>query len=153
MKRDKIDFFISLHNINVLRFQRSHINHKAVFYIAFEYALVGLVNLLNVDDFHIRLDDVLTTRIEHFLRLSDAADGWACHRFAPPTVMAKYWGFPNPKTLSRNACEGYFEVEDGVINKNQSLFDIKWLNSANNCKSKNQRESWISLNKITQGTF
>ncbi len=33
--------------------QRSHINHKAIFHIAFLHTSVGFIDILNVDHFHI----------------------------------------------------------------------------------------------------
>ncbi len=54
--------------------QRCHINHKAVFHIAFQQPFIRLIDILNLDHFDIGSDAVLATEIEHFLGLGDTAD-------------------------------------------------------------------------------
>ncbi len=54
--------------------QRLHINHKPVLHVAFEQALVSLVDLLNFDQFDIGGEAVIGAEIEHLLRFLNAAD-------------------------------------------------------------------------------
>ena len=64
----------SLHIRLRLFFERCHIDHKAVFHIAFEHAFVGGVDVLNVDHFDIAGDVMFGAEVEHFLRFRQAAD-------------------------------------------------------------------------------
>src|SRR6266496_999374 len=57
--------------------QRCHINHKAVFHIALGQAVVGLVDVLNLDQFYVGGDAVLGAEIQHLLRFANASDGGA----------------------------------------------------------------------------
>ena len=50
------------------------INHKAVMNIAFEHALVSLVNLLSTDHFHVCDNPMFCSEIQHLLGFRDAAD-------------------------------------------------------------------------------
>src|SRR5260221_634433 len=59
------------------RFERCHVDHEAILYVALEQALVSLVDVLNRDGFDLGSDPTLTAEIEHFLGFSDAADGAA----------------------------------------------------------------------------
>src|ERR1700738_429082 len=54
--------------------QRAHIDRKAVFHVAAQHPLIGFVDLLNGDDFHVRDYLMLGAEIEHLLRLGYAAD-------------------------------------------------------------------------------
>lgn len=54
--------------------QRRHINDELVFHFISQHPLIGLVDRLHVDDFHIGRNTVLAAEIEHFLGLWQPAD-------------------------------------------------------------------------------
>ncbi len=54
--------------------QRRHINHKAVLDVPFQQTLVGLVDLLNFDQFDIGGEAVIGAEIEHLLSFPNPAD-------------------------------------------------------------------------------
>ena len=56
------------------RFEGSHVDGEAVLHIGLDQSLVGLVDLLDRDDFDIGGDVVLAAEVEHLLGLGDAAD-------------------------------------------------------------------------------
>ena len=64
----------SLHGRYSLRFERSHVDGKAVLHIGLEQSIVGFVDLLDRDDFDRGGDVVLPAEIEHLLSFGDAAD-------------------------------------------------------------------------------
>src|SRR5580658_4827999 len=64
----------SLSTLALLTLERSHVNREAVLHIGPEQSLVGLVDLLDRDDFNIGGDVVLSAKIEHLLSFGDAAD-------------------------------------------------------------------------------
>jgi hypothetical protein len=45
-----------------------------VLHIGFEQSFVGFIDLLDGDDFHLGGDVVCAAKVEHLLRLGDAAD-------------------------------------------------------------------------------
>jgi len=51
--------------------QRRHIDHESKLHIAPEHSFVGFVNLLDRDQFDLRLDLVLRAEVEHFQGLLD----------------------------------------------------------------------------------
>ena len=55
-------------------FQRRHVDHKAILHVTLQHALVGGIDVLNLDDLDIRDDAVLSTEVEQFLGLGNAAD-------------------------------------------------------------------------------
>src|SRR5580658_2803859 len=59
----------------LLGFERSHINGEAILHIGLEQSLIGLVDLLDRDDFDIRGDVMCAAKVQHLLGLGDAADG------------------------------------------------------------------------------
>src|SRR5436190_15952539 len=68
-------------NVNValeqslsLRFERSHVDGKAILHVGLEQSLVGFVYFLNWNDFDVGRDVMLAAKIEHLLGLGDAAD-------------------------------------------------------------------------------
>jgi hypothetical protein len=67
----------SLHGRYSLRFERSHVDGKAVLHIGLEQSIVGFVDLLDRDDFDLGGDVVLPAEIEHLLSFGDAADARA----------------------------------------------------------------------------
>jgi hypothetical protein len=58
----------------LLRFQRSHVDGKAIFNVRPNHALVGFVDLLDRNDFHVGGDVALTAEVEHLLRFGDATN-------------------------------------------------------------------------------
>src|SRR5271166_4859281 len=60
--------------IRLLRFQRGHVDREPVLHIRFEHSLVGFVDLLDRDDFHIGGNVVLSAEIEHLLSFADPAN-------------------------------------------------------------------------------
>jgi hypothetical protein len=58
----------------LLGFERSHIDREAVLHIGLEQSLVGLVDLLDGDDFDIGGDVMCPAKVEHLLGLGDTAD-------------------------------------------------------------------------------
>ena len=62
--------------------QAFHVDDKTVFHIALEQALVGLVDVLDINHFHFGHDIVRAAEIKHFLRFGDAADQRAGHAAA-----------------------------------------------------------------------
>src|ERR1035437_4868477 len=60
--------------IGLLRLERSHVDREAVLHIRLEQSLVGFVDLLDGDDFHVGGKVVLPAEVEHLLGFGDAAD-------------------------------------------------------------------------------
>jgi hypothetical protein len=58
----------------LLRLERRHIDRESVLHIGLHHSLVGFVDLLDRNDFHIGGDVVVAAEIEHLLGFSDAAD-------------------------------------------------------------------------------
>src|ERR1700676_3445850 len=56
-------------------FQRSHIDDKAIFYIALAEPIVGLVDLLHGDQLDVRCNSILGAKVQHLLGFPDTADG------------------------------------------------------------------------------
>src|SRR6185437_2114742 len=54
--------------------QRRHVDHESKLHIASEYPFISFVDLLDGDQFDVRLDLMLRAEVEHFLRFLDAAD-------------------------------------------------------------------------------
>ncbi len=54
--------------------QRSHVDDEAVFHIALEQAIVGLIDLVNSDQFNVGSNSALGAEIQHLLGFSDTAD-------------------------------------------------------------------------------
>ena len=54
--------------------QRRHINDDPVFHFISQHPLIGLVDRLHVDDFHIGRNTVLAAEVEHFLGFWQPAD-------------------------------------------------------------------------------
>ncbi|OLU23449.1 hypothetical protein BVH06_24580 [Pseudomonas sp. PA27(2017)] len=54
--------------------QGSHVDHEAVFHVTLEHALLGFVDVLDVDHFDVRDDVVLGAEVEHLLGFGDATD-------------------------------------------------------------------------------
>lgn len=57
-----------------LPLQTRHINHKAIFHIAFLHTLIGGVDVLHINHLHIWHDIILGTKIQHFLGFGNAAN-------------------------------------------------------------------------------
>src|SRR4030095_10087023 len=57
--------------------QPSHVDDEAVFHVTLEQSLVGLVDLLSPDHFHVRGDIALGAEIEHLLGLAGTANAGA----------------------------------------------------------------------------
>ena len=55
-------------------FKRGHIDHEAIFDIARFHALVSIINVLNIQHFHITADVVLGAELQHLLGRGHAAD-------------------------------------------------------------------------------
>src|SRR5258706_15958272 len=64
--------------------QRGHVNHEAVADIAFDGTLVGFVDLLNGNNFHVRRYVVLSAEIEHLLGFANASDAGAGQAASTP---------------------------------------------------------------------
>src|SRR5579872_837197 len=62
------------HSLRGSLLQSSHINHKAIFHVALDEPVVGLVDLLNGDQLDVRGDSVLSAEVQHLLGFADAAD-------------------------------------------------------------------------------
>src|ERR1035438_7434168 len=69
--------------IDSLRSERSQIDREAVFHTGLDQFLIGLVHLLNGDNFDIGGDVMCATKVEHLLCFGDAADGRAGQAPAP----------------------------------------------------------------------
>ena len=54
--------------------ERCDIDHKPVFHLAFDRALVGLADLLDRNHFHVGCDVMLSTVVQHLLSFRDTAD-------------------------------------------------------------------------------
>ena len=67
----------------LLRFERSHIDGEAVLHIGLEESVVGLVDLLDRDDFDIGSDVMGPAKFEHLLGFGDTANGRAGETTAP----------------------------------------------------------------------
>jgi len=62
-------------NFSIIKYlQRSHIDHKTIFYVTLFHTLIGRRNVLYVDHFNIRYNIVLGTIVQHFLGLGYSAD-------------------------------------------------------------------------------
>ena len=61
--------------VGLLRFERSHVDREAVLHIGLEQSVVGLVDLLDWDDFDIGSDVMGPAKIEHLLGFGDTANG------------------------------------------------------------------------------
>jgi len=66
-----------------LRFERSHINRKAILHIRVRQSLVGFIDVLDGDDFDVGADVMFPAKVEHLLGLRNAADVRAGERAAP----------------------------------------------------------------------
>src|SRR6266852_3710712 len=88
--------------IGLLRFERSHVDRKAVLHIGLEQSLVSFVDLLDWDNFDIGNDVVLSAEIEHLLGLGDPADGRAGEAASPHDQAER----GNGERLLRRADEG-----------------------------------------------
>jgi hypothetical protein len=60
--------------ISDLRPQTFDINHEPILHLALLQPLIGLVDLLHVDHFHVASDVVLGAEVEHFLGFGQTAD-------------------------------------------------------------------------------
>src|SRR3954451_17285141 len=60
-----------------LRFERRHVDREAVLHIGLDQPLVGFIDLLDRDHLDVGGDIVLAAKVEHPLRLRQAADGRA----------------------------------------------------------------------------
>src|SRR5208337_245951 len=60
--------------IVLLGFERCHINGEPVLHIRLEQSLVGFIDLLDWDNFHIGSDVVFSAKIEHLLGFADASN-------------------------------------------------------------------------------
>jgi len=56
-------------------FQRSDVDHKAVFHVAFDGAVIGFVHVLYGRHFDVAGHVVLAAEIQHLLRFRQAAAG------------------------------------------------------------------------------
>ena len=61
--------------VGVLRAKRSHVDREAVFHVGLGDAIVGIVDLLDRDDFDVCGDVVFATEVEHFLGFGKTTDG------------------------------------------------------------------------------
>ena len=61
----------------LLSFEGRHINREAVLYIGSDQPLIGFLDFLHRNHFHVGRAIVFTAEIEHLLSLGDAADGRA----------------------------------------------------------------------------
>src|SRR2546427_7455672 len=72
--------------------QRRHINHEAVLHIALRQPFIGLVNVLNFDQFNVRGDAVLGAEIEHLLRFANASNGGTRQTVSPNyQIEGSHW--------------------------------------------------------------
>src|SRR5580698_8677389 len=55
-------------------FQRGHIDHEAIFYVGLQEPVIGVVDLLDGDDFDVGGDVVFAAEVEHLLSFGDASD-------------------------------------------------------------------------------
>jgi hypothetical protein len=51
----------------LLRFERSHINGEAVFYIGLEHSLISLIDFLDRDDLYVGCYVMFAAKVKHFL--------------------------------------------------------------------------------------
>ena len=61
--------------LELLGFERGHINRKAVLHIGLEQSVVGFIHFLDRDHFNIGSDLMASTKIEHLLGFGDSANG------------------------------------------------------------------------------
>src|SRR5437762_13779151 len=71
-----------------LPFERSHVDREAVLHVGLEQSLVGFVDLLDRNHFHISGDVVFAAKVEHLLSFGDAANHRAGET-APPANEAE----------------------------------------------------------------
>ena len=90
----------------LLRFKRSHINGEAILYIRTGQSVIGLVDLLDWDDFYVGSDVVFAAKVEHLLRFSNTPDERAREA---ATLEQKAKGRDGIR-LVRCADEGYVAV-------------------------------------------
>lgn len=64
----------SLCGCGLFRFQGRHINGEAILHVRLHHSLVGFVNLLNGNGFHVSGDVVRAAEVEHLLCFGNAAD-------------------------------------------------------------------------------
>lgn len=55
-----------------------HIDHETIFHIAFSQALQHFVDLAHLDEFDVRGDVVLGTKLQHFARFTGLSAGGTC---------------------------------------------------------------------------
>jgi hypothetical protein len=58
----------------LLRFERSHINGESILYISSGESVVGLVDLLDGDDFYVGCDVMFAAKVEHLLGFCNTPD-------------------------------------------------------------------------------
>ncbi len=55
-------------------FKRSKVNHEPIFHVAFDHARIGVVDILDADDFDVRGNAVVTAKVEHLLGFFQASN-------------------------------------------------------------------------------
>src|SRR5260221_10475411 len=73
--------------------QSGHIDDKTIFYITLEQPIIGLVDLLNGDQFNVRGNSILGAEVKHLLRYPDTAAGETGQAAALHNqIEARDWG-------------------------------------------------------------
>ena len=89
-----------------LPFERFHVDHKAVFHVSLQEALVRFVDLLYADGLDLTDDPVLGTELEQFLGFSDAADSGpgkpAPSQQQTPETSSQAGGPPGPNSTAES---------------------------------------------------
>src|SRR3712207_4546806 len=67
----------------LLRFQRSHINGEAVFYIGLEHSLINLIDFLDRDDLYVGCYVMFAAKVKHFLCFDNTSNKRAREAAAP----------------------------------------------------------------------
>src|SRR6185437_7597489 len=94
-------------------FQRRHINHEAIFDVAFQEAVVSLVYVLNLNHFDVGGDSVLGAKIQHLLCFANAADNGT--RKPPPSSEQAKGRDGNGIFWSANQNQCAVKLDEGKI--------------------------------------
>src|SRR5216684_1682901 len=92
-----------------------HINHEAVLHIAFRQPFIGLVDVLDLDQFNVRSDAVLGAEIQHLLSFANASDGGASQTVPPKyQIEGGHWSGLLRRTHQRHGAVFFEELQVSV---------------------------------------